>query len=67
MALPHARGAADLDCQEAESARRLRADPQGLHGDAWLANWVAVQELKLSYHNPETILFTVFPYCGNFI
>ena len=32
-------------------------------------NWVAVKELKLSYHNPRTILFTVFrglrPEAGN--
>ena len=26
----------------------------------------AVKELKLSYHNPETILFTTYPYHGNF-
>ena len=26
---------------------------------------VAVKELKLSYHNPETILFTIYPYCGS--
>ena len=23
--------------------------------------WVAVQELKLSYHNPETMLCTIYP------
>ena len=27
--------------------------------------WVAVQEVKLSYHNPETILCTRYPYFGN--
>ena len=26
--------------------------------------WVAVKELTLSYHNPETILFTIYPYYG---
>ena len=26
---------------------------------------VAAKELKLSYHNPETILFTMYPYYGN--
>ena len=24
--------------------------------------WVAVRELTLSYHNPETIVFAVYPY-----
>ena len=24
-------------------------------------DWVAVKELDLSYHNPKTILFTVYP------
>ena len=28
-------------------------------------DWVAVQELKLSYHNPETILFTIYPDFGS--
>ena len=28
---------------------------------------VAVKGLKLSYHNSETILFTDYPYYGNFI
>ena len=27
--------------------------------------WVAVKELKLSYHNPKTILFTIYPYYGS--
>ena len=27
--------------------------------------WVAIQELKLSYHNPETVSVTINPYCGN--
>ena len=27
--------------------------------------WVAVEELKLSCHTPETMLFTISPYCGN--
>ena len=26
--------------------------------------WVAVQELKLSYRNPESIFFTRYPYYG---
>ena len=29
--------------------------------------WVAVKELKLSYHNPEAILVTIYPYYGNLI
>ena len=29
--------------------------------------WVAVTVLKLSYHNPETILFTMYPHCGDSI
>ena len=28
-------------------------------------DWAAVQELKLRYQNPETIWFTIYPYCGN--
>ena len=28
--------------------------------------WVAVKELKLSYHNSETALFTIDPPYGNF-
>ena len=28
-------------------------------------NWVAVRELKLSYHDPETIVFTIHPEYGN--
>ena len=28
-------------------------------------NWVAVKELHLSYHNPETIWLTISPYYGN--
>ena len=27
--------------------------------------WVAVKELKLNCHNPETLLFTMYPYYGN--
>ena len=27
--------------------------------------WVAVKELKLSYHNPETILFAAYPSYGD--
>ena len=27
--------------------------------------WVAVKELDLSYHNPKTILFTIYPSYGN--
>ena len=27
--------------------------------------WVAVWELKLSYHKAKTILFTTYPYSGN--
>ena len=29
--------------------------------------WVAVKEFSLSYHNPETMLFTIYPYHGNLI
>ena len=29
--------------------------------------WVAVRELDLNDHNPETLLFTVYLYCGNLI
>ena len=39
---------------------------QGMGGEfrwaAVLSCWVAVKELKLSYHNPETTLFTIYPY-----
>ena len=45
----------------------LRGSVQSSH--AWPApstahNWVAVKERKLSYHNPETILITIYPYHG---
>ena len=36
----------------------------------WYANWLAVKELKLSYHSyytSETILFTIYPEYGNLI
>ena len=29
--------------------------------------WVAVKELKLSYHNSKTIIFIMDPYDGNLI
>ena len=28
-------------------------------------NWILLKGLKLSYHNKETILFSVAPYYGN--
>ena len=31
-----------------------------------LTYWVAVTELKLNDHNPETLLFTRYLYDGNF-
>ena len=42
-------------------------DPDVAEED-WQASalfWVAAKELKLSYHNPETMLLTTYPYCGN--
>ena len=30
-------------------------------------NWVAVKELKLSYHIGETLLFTIYTHYGNLI
>ena len=38
--------------------RRLQA-----HGTEIL--WVAVKERLLSYHSPETILLTIYPYYDN--
>ena len=29
--------------------------------------WVAVKELKLSYHYPKTMLFSIYPYSGTLI
>ena len=29
--------------------------------DIYVRSWVAVKELHVSYHNPETTLFTVYP------
>ena len=29
------------------------------------STWVAVKELKLSYHNPKTMVFTIYPCYGN--
>ena len=29
-----------------------------------LNGWLAVKKLKFSYHNSDTILFTIYPYCG---
>ena len=31
------------------------------------SNWVAAEEFKLSYHNPETILFGIYPHHGTLI
>ena len=46
------------------SVARLRtADACWLQ--APLKNWVAVKELNLGYHNPETTLFGTCPYSGN--
>ena len=36
-------------------------DPKEKHAHYW----VAVKELELSYHNPETRLFTIYPEYGN--
>ena len=36
-------------------------------GRAPWVDWVAVKELRLIYHDEETILFLIYPYCGNFI
>ena len=30
-------------------------------------SWIAVKELKSSYYNSDTILFTINPYSGNFL
>ena len=30
-------------------------------------DWVAVKELRLSYHVGETLLFTICTHCGNLI
>ena len=38
--------------------------PQRSQMDASI--WVVVQELNLSYHNSETIFFTIYPYSGDF-
>ena len=38
-----------------------------LAGYVVLRIWVAVKELKLSYHNPKTILLTIHPYYGKLI
>ena len=29
------------------------------------SNWVAAEELKLSYHNSKTISITIYPYYGS--
>ena len=31
-----------------------------------IANWVAVQEPKLTYNSSDTILLTIYPHYGNF-
>ena len=57
--------------QSAESVLELKAVgsrlpfPRGSKYPILEVYWVAVQELKLSYHDPETILFTIYPYYGN--
>ena len=49
--------------------RRPKIDPKQLGIDCrdihititlW-KYWVAVKEIKFSYHSPETILFTIYP------
>ena len=47
-----------VDCKEIfETLKALNPEPG--------PNWVAVKELNLSYHNSESILFTIYPYYGN--
>ena len=29
--------------------------------------WAAVKDLKLSYYNKESLLFTFYPYYGDFV
>ena len=41
----------------------MHAPQQFEHGCSFL--WVAVKELKLSYHTSDTIVFTIYPYSGS--
>ena len=34
-----------------------------VHGGS--SGWVAVKEFELGYRNPDTMLFTTYPYYGN--
>ena len=47
--------------------RLVPSDPKdsGRTSIDWRAFWVAVKGFKSSCHNPETILFAIYPYCGN--
>ena len=54
-------------CMDYGVAAAFVVKEAGLHAEVVILYWVAVKELKLSYHNSDTILFTVYPYYGNLI
>ena len=61
-----------VTCRKHEGSRRCRggiAYPGGLTVAGLMSSydWVAAKELNLSYHNPEAILFTMYPQYGNLI
>ena len=56
--------------QKVDAEIKRIVDEQRLGSEAFCVcffAWVAVKELKLSYHNPETILLTMHPEYGNLI
>ena len=64
----YAKVAAGAGDWKAASAKHLEqaADTSGMLGHMGLVNnWVAVKELKSSYHDSETILFRICPHYGN--
>ena len=48
-----------------DSALFLRSPPRDSNQHPRPDYWAAVKELNLSCHNPETILFPIYPYYGN--
>ena len=50
---------------EHRGVRRQLADTRGLAEDLSAKDWVLVKGFNLSYHNKETILFTIDPHYGN--
>ena len=68
-------------CRDVKAVVGIDGDVRGLYGDRaricgtglslqnrdFKVFWVAARELKLSYYNNESMLFTIYPYNGNLV